>query len=1363
MSDCICPSPQPTPSCVPYTEQIFSPAIGYYMGEHIGLKSSFNKFGVLDELYIAFEPTTTAPYGWSIPDYNCQDLIDAEILPAITLNNSGVRTIPYVNDPISTTITTIQQAAFDTFTLTEAEILASNNFETWKSFGARWLSDEATYEPPQPGIKPFMKSINLINAPLIVKTWNALGYAIDEWDLMRNILSSVNHSAKNGDLSGLGGRLASEAIMPEIRQSLPDKESIEAKLESVHQWIKNIADSYYGKTFLVRIGNDTPMEYIDDPGSGHQKWRGICIKDKDGNYPKAKKSGGLGSIFFIDGDGEGQGYSVTDQPCPDGGFPSDRINADSILGLSGNELDWTKTEDGRVSCFVKVGRVVESKKVKLYSKYNDNFFIDFTKLNIDNYYLKSDTNQDNIDLYIKANVEDRIYNITGQAKSTYQPSAGSPGKTGQWVLIKLSEQIPLTIDIENTWREMLQALRVVAAKTDPNISQFQQYLQDFLHVKANLDDAINGIISKYRFGARNNISQANILRINSLSIIPSGCVIPMKSNIYRYGPYYYDGSISSPTQTNKPDNSGGVDVVNHEILVPWNFYEPLSSPSPIAKAYDTMDCVGAELAKDASKGLQRVERGKITIAGLPSVPKLGYSVDTATRFPDGDGPTLLTDINVEYGNGGFRSTYNFQSHTQRFGQTEKHILNAWTEAIKKNQAAYEYIKSQRQRINNIAARNIQDTSIKNLQSNSTITPIHTKKFSPNKLLISGYYFNPSSTTNYDDSPDSPSSSLSSSPYPTDAPFDPCDQPGPIPSTSSSPAPNSDRIYAFAETYEAYQTLHMQATYRQLHIMSIDGLYLPVSLKGDIIPSPSPSHNSGRIARFSMRQENNGNFVEWKDSSNIFYDKFTPGFSNPSKTRDEIPPFKVIGISSPKVYSLPINQQYLNPMLSSKLLEDWDERKNNTGKGFVISSIAFGVDPHKFQITHNDLGKGPNDSILPGDDEILRQEQDNFRFSAIRGPLVVQGWGYDTTGKPIPNSADTAYKAERGQFTKFNLTDKFMTGWIENPRVWPVGPVDLRFDRERGVWTCPSPNKIVVARLKDKLRPFKKARAQLLNPESDGLRFYQNYNLSGPNGEDIKLHLKNTIIMVYDFLGVELYANDVIYAYYDDNRYIVLESNRNYKDSDQDQKYKDFDQYPETCTTTTTTTPTPTTPPCDWCGLECLKELPSYNGDVKQILGHDNKGCLIWYNITKCEEECVCCNLNNGNPLVFAFDGLASNPDRVLFDPAPLDNCPYSSPPPGAPPSPVTGGNGAMGIFAQLVNNKWIFTIQFYCSDSQATIKVDGGSDGEFFTGPPNTGLLLSGNGYQLPIIDTDGVECLDGVTVDITIDGNSNLTAVFIV
>lgn len=83
-------------------------------------------------------------------------------------------------------------------------------------------------------------------------------------------------------------------------------------------------------------------------------------------------------------------------------------------------------------------------------------------------------------------------------------------------------------------------------------------------------------------------------------------------------------------------------------------------------------------------------------------------------------------------------------------------------------------------------------------------------------------------------------------------------------------------------------------------------------------------------------------------------------------------------------------------------------------------------------------------------------RDDYRFFALRGPLVMQGWGYDTDGYPVPNKNDVEADTIQGKFKNDGLDEnKFLDGHLKKPNTWPVAPVDLRLDRARGVWVAPA--------------------------------------------------------------------------------------------------------------------------------------------------------------------------------------------------------------------------------------------------------------------------------------------------------------------
>lgn len=82
----------------------------------------------------------------------------------------------------------------------------------------------------------------------------------------------------------------------------------------------------------------------------------------------------------------------------------------------------------------------------------------------------------------------------------------------------------------------------------------------------------------------------------------------------------------------------------------------------------------------------------------------------------------------------------------------------------------------------------------------------------------------------------------------------------------------------------------------------------------------------------------------------------------------------------------------------------------------------------------------------------RDYRENYRPFALRAPIVITGWCYDMDDKPMPNQADNASDAAQGIYTRMSLTDKFLDNHLQRPDTWVTAPIDLRFDRDRGVYT-----------------------------------------------------------------------------------------------------------------------------------------------------------------------------------------------------------------------------------------------------------------------------------------------------------------------
>lgn len=250
-----------------------------------------------------------------------------------------------------------------------------------------------------------------------------------------------------------------------------------------------------------------------------------------------------------------------------------------------------------------------------------------------------------------------------------------------------------------------------------------------------------------------------------------------------------------------------------------------------------------------------------------------------------------------------------------------------------------------------------------------------------------------------------------------------------------------------------------------------------------------------------------------------------------------------------------------------------------GKGSTLinDDRANGVTHHDIKIMNSDnIPSGSTGSMsLPADDFAGNNPYDgdpNYRFTALRGPLVISGWGYDLQGKPIPNDADGS-NAALGDFSQEALKDKFLAQWLEKPETWPVGPVDLRFDRRRGVWTLPTGLRIVRAEITGSgglTETNLTSSAKIL--QNDGRTLY---NAEGTEIEEkqITVHVPfqdddNIVNSIFP----EVYAasGDVVVAYYNDyeGKYYALSTNGDsgvpfiYKDSYECPKYGVMEVYGE---------------------------------------------------------------------------------------------------------------------------------------------------------------------------------------------------------
>ena len=275
-------------------------------------------------------------------------------------------------------------------------------------------------------------------------------------------------------------------------------------------------------------------------------------------------------------------------------------------------------------------------------------------------------------------------------------------------------------------------------------------------------------------------------------------------------------------------------------------------------------------------------------------------------------------------------------------------------------------------------------------------------------------------------------------------------------------------------------------YQNLAMMSIDGLLRPVSLAGE-----------GSLPRFGTKTDGS-------------YNSYSP----PIFVKD------AGGAYVPLSGSAGVEQRDLNPIKNPSGvagITDFIDHRSVASQGHDYELLAqrTGLTRSQSLVTCIGEGSGVNHKGTYSND---------YRFLALKAPLVLTGPGYDLEGKPIPNSADTVGSASQGVFATDNLTDKFLPNYLQQSKTWPVGPLDLRWDRKRGVWVAPQ-YRLVLGRA---LGPIASGQAGILQLED---ATYVDNNGNPTTG----------YITGVDKLGIGLSGGKLAYAYYNPsaNEYWIL--------------------------------------------------------------------------------------------------------------------------------------------------------------------------------------------------------------------------------
>lgn len=586
--------------------------------------------------------------------------------------------------------------------------------------------------------------------------------------------------------------------------------------------------------------------------------------------------------------------------------------------------------------------------------------IDLTRLRNDDYI------NNNNNLWIRCDIDERIYLWDSDKNGRPEP----------YILFKFSDSVcPVTkpkVNTSDIIRWLLTALKLLEDPAKPEDAK-KNNANNANEQKANnfcekLDEAIDKVLEAM-IGI--DISAANTFGWQPAAVMPTSAIVPLKSNLYVYGPY------ASP---NFGSSFGGTKVEVDTDLCPWVF-----------GSLANMHSAGQSMVQNSNIGLTRAESGSVTIPGLPDIASLGSAIS--------GGPNLSA-INVSFGgSAGITTQYTFRTYTPKFGGLSRLYTDKFKEITKNKQQLIKYLRDESLKRMSLSRKRQQQQQIENIAVGGGGAGVHLQ--SSLQRVLAGEF-----------------------------------RDGII---------IKDKIFN-QETKVGIDTLHksslpMQQDYEKNAYMSLDGLLGPVSLYGD-----------GGLPRYASFDSNNKH-----NSSPIL----------------PHPPFLANGDCSTKIYkhdqyNLEITQKYSNP-LTNKFSNN-EHHHSGGGYGHNIELLGRGSDlPEK--------GPSRHASYYLDDEE---RESSDYRFLGMRGPLVLHSWGYDLQGKPIPNEADSEDNTKNGTFKTDGLKDRFLSDWLQKPATWPVAPVDLRFDRARGVWVSPQPYKIVVLKVIKTVEAFGTGKGVLVN-------------------------------------------------------------------------------------------------------------------------------------------------------------------------------------------------------------------------------------------------------------------------------------------
>jgi hypothetical protein len=664
-------------------------------------------------------------------------------------------------------------------------------------------------------------------------------------------------------------------------------------------------------------------------------------------------------------------------------------------------------------------------------------------------------------------------------------------------------------------------------------------------------------------------SSYNNAQILPKAAIPTFAAVPVQLNQAVYGPWInYPGLIArnifndytKEQAIRRTENLiSGTKVEVQESLAPWEF----GSMSALDK--QVMLQVGDDVNYQ-----QILENGSIDIPIFPDI-NLGAYLDNNVenlrkRISNSTpeklraelqklGGLLVSQVSANVGAGGVTTTISFRTYTRKlslFNKENADRLKAISlESIKRNKEIIAKYNELKDRIKNFEVGS--STSVSDAGNLPKML-----RWSPMEILVgsNSVTINKNSDirdlwTDFNYSPD-----YMSKPY----------YAGPI----SSNVQKSLKQTATVTLQDFRETpRELMDNYNQKSIMSLDGLLSPISLY------PTPHSSTFHVAKYDRQYcpicRGAGVYAYNIAQDLLLRPLGGAGSANATvKTYNKICDFcedKSKSTNLPDLSQQPNSPYILTNRSDAQLLEEYKKisinsiayntynpivlnngefsvsgsRQDSDKSAHCIGVVAYGaIAPYRYQdglkVNYSSYLSNAFEPIdVEYSKEIGRPVANNHRFLGLRGPLMLHSWGYDTDGYPVPNRADQPVMNGRNPKRKkdgtiltigedennplvFNRENKFYNGWAQLPATWPVGPIDLRWNRNKKMWTIGGQDRFAFVVLEEDLTDLQPVRASL----------WENavLNNSSSNNEG-----KRKLIFVKDNKGITAPRGAKIYCKY----------------------------------------------------------------------------------------------------------------------------------------------------------------------------------------------------------------------------------------